>query len=285
MTSRWYILTLPAIKYVFAPSACAQSVTYMRGQLELSESGLLHWQFVLHLSSAQRSSAVRRMFPSAHVEATRSSAACSYVWKEETYVDGSRFEVGEAPVHRNRKTDWDLVWTQAKAGDIVSIPADIRIRCYSTLRRIQKDFMVPSACQRTVNVYWGVTGSGKSHRAWSEAGLDAFPKDPNTKFWDGYNGHPHVVIDEFRGSIGISHILRWFDRYPVVVEVKGGAVCFTSRTLWITSNLPPESWYPDLDAETTQALLRRLTIRHFDTAFVPGVSDIEDGSSGIESTN
>ena len=272
MTSRWYILTLPYNKYVFAPSSNPDGVTYMRGQLELSESGLLHWQFVLHLASPQRSGFVRRLYPSAHVEATRSSAACTYVWKEDTRVDGSQFEVGEAPVHRNRKADWDLIWTQAKAGEITSIPADIRIRCYSTLRRIQKDYMVPAANQRLVTVYWGVTGSGKSHRAWQEAGIDAFPKDPNTKFWDGYNSQENVVIDEFRGSIGISHVLRWFDRYPVVVEVKGGAVCFTARKIWITSNLPPESWYPDLDLETTQALLRRLTIVHFDSAFVPGES-------------
>lgn len=34
---------------------------------------------------------------------------------------------------------------------------------------------------REVHCFWGTTGSGKSFRAWAEAGLDAYPKDPRTK--------------------------------------------------------------------------------------------------------
>lgn len=126
--------------------------------------------------------------------------------------------------------------------------------------------------ERTIHVFWGKTGSGKSRRAWEEAGkktrlltsgLDAYPKDPNTKFWDGYRGHSRVVIDEFRGSISISHILRWFDRYPVIVEIKGSATVFSASTIWITSNISPECWYPEIDEETKQALLRRLNITEF----------------------
>jgi len=112
-------------------------------------------------------------------------------------------------------------------------------------------------------VYWGRTGTGKSRRAWDEAGLDAYPKDPRTKFWCGYREHENVVIDEFRGGIDISHLLRWFDRYPVVVELKGGATCLKAKTIWITSNIHPNDWYPELDDETKSALMRRLNITHF----------------------
>lgn len=260
MTSKWYILTLPARQYVFAPFTLPSKVDYIKGQLELSESGLLHWQFVLHCTNSLRSAAIRKMFPSAHVEATRSAAAVEYVWKEDTHIAGSRFELGQVPMSRSQKKDWDNIWNQAKAGDLQSIPADVRIRCYSTLRRIEKDFMVPRAIERQVYVFYGPTGTGKSRRAWDEATFEAYPKDPNTKFWDGYNQQPNVVIDEFRGAISISHVLRWFDRYPVVVEIKGGAVCFTSRKIWITSNLHPDQWYPDLDNATKEALMRRLEI-------------------------
>lgn len=124
--------------------------------------------------------------------------------------------------------------------------------------------MAPVAVERTVHVFWGGTGLGKSRRAWDEAGLDAYPKDPRTKFWDGYRGQHHVVIDEFRGGIDVAHLLRWFDRYPVVVEVKGAATVLKATTIWVTSNLDPRSWYPDLDDETRNALLRRLTITHFE---------------------
>ena len=38
-----------------------------------------------------------------------------------------------------------------------------------------------------VKVFWGDTGSGKSHTAWEEAGVAAYSKDPTTKWWDGYS--------------------------------------------------------------------------------------------------
>jgi hypothetical protein len=117
--------------------------------------------------------------------------------------------------------------------------------------------------ERTCYVYWGATGVGKSRRAWEEAGLEAYPKDPNSKFWCGYQGHKHVVIDEFRGSISISHMLRWLDRYPTIVEIKGSSTVLLAQKLWITSNVPPRQWYPDADEETVNALLRRLEVTHF----------------------
>lgn len=84
-----------------------------------------------------------------------------------------------------------------------------------------------------------------------------------TKWWCGYLGNEHVVIDEFRGVIDVAHLLRWLDRYPVLVEIKGSSVVLKAKTIWITSNLDPRLWYPDIDQETLDALLRRLNITHF----------------------
>jgi len=112
-------------------------------------------------------------------------------------------------------------------------------------------------------VFWGRTGTGKSYRAWHEAGLDAYVKDPRTKWWCSYKGQENVVLDEFRGAIDVSHLLRWLDCYPVLVEIKGGSRPLLARKIWITSNLDPRLWYSDLDQETLDALLRRLNITHF----------------------
>lgn len=145
----------------------------------------------------------------------------------------------------------------------IVIPPDILIRCYNQLRRIEQDYLVPSPVEREVVCYWGRTGSGKSRRAWEEAGLSAYPKDPLTKFWCGYRSHQFVVIDEYRGGISIGHLLRWLDRYPVIIENKGGATCLVATKIWITSNIPPQDWYPELDEETKAALRRRMTVTHF----------------------
>lgn len=268
MASKFYILTLPADKYVFAPTNLPDGVAYLKGQLEMSNgTNLLHWQFILCLTARRRSSFVRTLFPGAHVEVTRSAAANEYVWKDDTAVPDTRFELGELPMRRNNKTDWDAVWDKAIAGKILEIPADVRVRSYSTLRRIEKDHMAPVSVERRCFVYWGRTGSGKSHQAWSQATLSAYPKDPNSKFWDGYAGQSNVVIDEFRGAISISHLLRWLDKYPCIVENKGGSVCLAASTIWITSNIPPKDWYPGLDEETQRALLRRMQVTHFEVPF------------------
>jgi len=145
----------------------------------------------------------------------------------------------------------------------MAIPAHARITSYSALRSIRADHDKPIGMERTCHVFWGSTGTGKSRRAWDEAGVESYCKDPRTKFWCGYSAEKHVVIDEFRGGIDIAHLLRWLDRYPVRVEIKGSSRPLCATTIWITSNLDPRSWYPDIDCETRDALLRRLTITHF----------------------
>jgi len=142
----------------------------MRGQLERGEGGLLHWQFVVYLTSRRRALFVRQMFPGSHVETTRSSAAREYVWKEDTRVDGTQLEAGRVAMQRNSVKDWEAIYDYSPSGQIQEIPADVRVRSYTTLRRIEKDFMVAPALEREVRVFYGRTGTGKSRRAWYEAG-------------------------------------------------------------------------------------------------------------------
>lgn len=258
----FWILTLSCALSDVAPTL-RPNISWIRGQREIGEGGFEHWQFVLGLSSKGSIRTIQGLFPGAHAELTRSDAALSYVWKDDTAVPGTRFELGAKPICRNSKTDWDTVWNFATEGQLLSIPASIRVQNYRTLRNIASDHQIPVAVERTVHVYYGATGTGKSRRAWDEAGILAYPKDPRTKFWCGYHGQLHVVIDEFRGGIDISHLLRWLDRYPVIVEVKGSSVCLTATHIWITSNISPREWYPLVDEGTYDALARRLNVVEF----------------------
>jgi len=261
--ARYWLLTIPFED--FTPYI-HPDWSWIRGQLEVgSERGYLHWQVFVAFKAKVTLSRIKFFFGDrCHGEASLSKAAEDYVWKEETAVAGTRFDLGKKPMDRGSSKDWDLIVQRARDGDFSGIPGDVLVRCYGNLKKIHVDSLKPLADEKTVHVYWGRTGSGKSRRAWDEASFDAFPKDPCTKFWDGYTGQSNVVIDEFRGSIGISHLLRWLDRYPTIVEVKGSSVCFQAKTIWITSNLSPEEWYPDLDNDTKAALRRRFTsIVHF----------------------
>lgn len=241
------------------PVLAIQTRTRLHEQPELSE-GYLHWQIVVAFKAKQRLRTVRNTFGPWHAEPTRSQLAEEYVWKDATSIAGTRFELGKKSFKRNCTQDWETIREAAKRGELDNIQADLYVRHYGNLRRINQDNLTPVAMEREVYVYWGATGVGKSRRAWNEAGIDAYPKDPRSKFWDGYRGQQFVVIDEFRGDIDIGHILRWFDRYPVIVEVKGSSVVLKATKIWITSNLNPLYWYPTLDEATREALMRRLTI-------------------------
>lgn len=266
MQARYWLLTIPHADFV--PFLHA-NVQYIKGQVERgANTGYLHWQLLVAFKRAVRLAAVKSNFgDSCHAEPSKSSAANEYVWKDDTAVNGTRFELGSLAFKRACSTDWSTVVDHAKSGSFDSIPPDIVVRYYGNLRRIASDHSAPLAIERQAICYWGRSGAGKSRRAWDEAGLEAYPKDPRTKFWDGYRGQTHVVVDEFRGGIDISHLLRWLDRYPCLVEIKGSSTVLKATKIWFTSNIPPEEWYPDLDQETVAALRRRLNITHFNYFF------------------
>jgi len=142
----------------------------------------------------------------------------------------------------------------------MAIPPRIRLTSFQTISMVHAALCRPLPMVRTAVVYWGPSGTGKSRRAWEEAGWDAYSQNPRSKFCDGYNGEKHVVIDEFRGGIDVAHILRWTDRYPVRVDVKGSAMPWCAERIWFTSNLHPLMWYPGLDSDTYAALERRMEI-------------------------
>jgi len=257
--STWWFHTIPHHGFVpYLPPGCR----YIKGQLERGADGFLHWQLVSCWFKKKSLAAVRKSLGTFHAEILRSEGGKSYVWKEETRVDGTQFELGSVPISAV-EINWEDIRAAARAGNFEDINASVYVRNYSSLRRIAQDNLQPHAMERIVAVFWGRTGTGKSRDAWQAAGLEAYPKDPLTRFWDGYRSNGHVVIDEFRGGLPIESVLRWFDRYPVNVETKGSSTVLCASHIWITSNLHPRDWYPSLDADTLDALLRRLVITHY----------------------
>jgi len=291
---KYWLLTIPHANFTpYLPPQCV----YIKGQLELgsgkhkdsneqscssttniptrlllehepgnlateadNNAGYLHWQIVACFARKIRLRGVRECFGPFHAEPSRSKAANDYVFKQDTQVVGTQFELGQLPMQRSSSRDWELVRRGAIQGNYNEIPPDIFIRYYGNLRRITQDNLQPMPQLRTITCYWGPTGVGKSRRVWHEAGPQAYPKDPRTKFWDGYRGQENVIMDEFRGTIDISHMLRWLDRYPCLLEVKGSSQVLRGKHIWITSNLHPEQWYPGLDELTKAALLRRIDV-------------------------
>lgn len=182
----------------------SKNIIYAKGQYEKGEeTGAKHWQFVICFKNkVRRRTVVAAIGHGVHVELSNSPAANEYVHKDETSL-GCRFEYGSLPKRTSSKADWEDIWKSAKEGQIEKLPANIRVLHYTSIRRIAMDHMKPEACEKECQVYFGPTGLGKSRLAWQEAGFDAYPKAPTTKFWDGYQGQENVVIDEFFGQIEV----------------------------------------------------------------------------------
>lgn len=114
---------------------------------------------------------------------------------------------------------------------------------------------------KEVFVYFGPTGTNKTrtaHEAYPDAHIQG---NELGKWFDGYDGHSEVILDEYRGQLTFGFLLRLLDRYPMKVEVKGGVEEFVADTIIITCPEHPSTWYKTLDQRDGKMdqLRRRIT--------------------------
>lgn len=100
----------------------------------------------------------------------------------------------------------------------------------------------PRQWETEVHVLFGPTGTGKSK--WC---MDNYPDaywKQRSKWWDGYFKHETVILDEYYAWLPFDLLLRMCDRYPLLVESKGGQIQFVPKTIVFTTNRLPDEWYP-----------------------------------------
>ncbi len=106
---------------------------------------------------------------------------------------------------------------------------------------------------------FGAPGVGKSH--WAAAEFpDAFYKEPDNKWWDEYCSEKVVILDEFVGSVKLSLLLRWVDKYKCKAESKGSMLRLFNDTTVVLSNLAPWELYPNVAEIRRRALYRRFKV-------------------------
>jgi hypothetical protein len=110
---------------------------------------------------------------------------------------------------------------------------------------------------------WGTSGVGKTREIWDTHDINEVFTPVSYKWWEGYDGHKVVLIDELRGDwCTFGQLLKITDRYPFRVETKGGSRQMLASEIWITSCKPPELLYnPNhFDSnERVDQLTRRIT--------------------------
>lgn len=136
--------------------------------------------------------------------------------------------------------------------------------------------------QTELEIYFGDAGTGKSRKAHEENpdAYDLLIPNSDTIWFDGYNGHDTVIIDDFYGNMPISMLLKLADRYAYRVPVKGGSTNFCPKKIIITSNVHPALWYKNIDVKLKEAFARRITkITEFKNEFLnPDISVITNAN-------
>jgi len=235
--------------------------TYMVWQREKSpETGTLHLQGYVVLPRKATMAGVKKWLDDAtcHLEPARGTDAqaadyCKKAESRDVSPNSGPFEEGDMPAGKaGTRNDLLAVKKAIDGGSTSKEVADTHfgtwIRYYRGFSAYRQLSAIPRSRQTECAVYWGPAGSGKT-RAASEFDSPEhtfwLPRPSgSTVWWDNYTGQRTVVIDEFYGWIRRDTCQRLVDRTPLRVEVKGGSINFTARTVIFTSNSPPEDWWP-----------------------------------------
>lgn len=256
------------------------SVTYLLYGLEISpNTGTPHVQGYFETAKKITIGSVKRFCPRAHIEICQKPDVeyqKGYCWKlsghpshnqltpnEVTYEEGTAMRQGQ-------RNDLNAIGEQIVAGVLPQAIAEENPGMYAryhrglhALRAAVIDRPRDPATPKNVIVYFGPTGTGKTRSAREqciEQYGSVFLWDPTLYPWfDGYDNHRGVVIDEFRGQLPFSVILRLLDRYEMTVQVKGGMRQFVADTIYITSPKHPDEWYKDDGSDKVNQLKRRIT--------------------------
>lgn len=233
------------------------TATYLVYGKEVGESGTRHLQGYLYYSKKASFTKVKKFLPRAHIEVQKGSCqqAIAYCKKDGDYV-----EIGEPP-SQGKRTDLDAVKEKLKKNEVVQM-RDIVLsaKSYQSVRMaetILKYHEIKRDWKPYVRWFWGATGTGKTREAHKILGADCYTAMETNKWWEGYDAHENVIIDDMRGDFAKFHVLlRLLDRYEYRLEIKGGSRQFLARNIIITSCHHPNDMFDT--REDIGQLLRRI---------------------------
>jgi len=213
----------------------------------------------------------KKLIPRAHFEAMKGTQAQAIAYCEK---DGDFTERGDRPktpqdIGQDEKARWSDIRKLAEAGDFVALAEKYPKESILYDKNLERVYLkrpkdLSPLDHEVVPHHWfyGAPGTGKSLGA-RNAEPDAYIKNPNNRWWDGYDGQEAVIIDDFdkyQVAQG-GDMKRWLDIYSFQAETKGSQTLIRPKRIIVTSNYhPSEIWE---DPVTLAAIERRCIVKHF----------------------
>lgn len=280
-------LYLPIVYFIFQIEKCP---TTQR----------IHGQGYFRCSQPVRLAALKREFGNGvHFEACKGKEGqnIEYCTKLDSRImppveHGERAQPG-------KRNDLSIARELVKSGaSMRDICFNEQISSYQALRGAQLiSAYVPLSARVKPKIVWlhGSTGSGKTFYVYNKAlaaGEELWTCSTNLNWFDGYDRHKYVLIDDFRAShCSFSLLLRILDRYPMRLPIKGGFTPWCPERIWVTCPYHPKDTYVKAfarDPEDVNQLLRRIdkiklfgkeVVRNFGDT-VPGFVDVSSFGDG-----
>lgn len=260
--SRDYCFTLNNYTESEYQSVICIDAKYIVVGKEKGESGTEHLQGYVYWENARSFNAVKKLIPRAHLEKTKGTPqqASDYCKKE-----GNYYESGELPMKQGQRTDIDevreILKDTGKMKEVVAVAKSYQ--AVKMAEMILKYDEQPRNWKPEVLWFYGPTGTGKTKTAYEILGEDCYTCLSTGRWFDGYDSHDNVLIDDMRKDFMKFHeLLRLLDRYAMRIETKGGTRQFRAKKIIITSAYHPEVLYNT--REDTGQLIRRIDeIREF----------------------
>ncbi len=249
------------------------SMQYLVYQEEIGESGTYHFQGYCEFKEQTRLAAVKAVLggDSVHIERRRGTAqqAIAYCKDEAKRVPHTQPYEDGTPNQQGKRLDLegfkDEVMGGAKLRDVLDEHFGIIARYpkfYQTLTLLHRPVRTT---ELEVSLFIGDTGLGKTRTVMDQYGADtSFYRTPfnnGTMWFDGYDGHTAVLLDDFAGAsshVTLCTLLQLLDRYPLLVPTKGGHTWFMPDKIFVTTNVYPKDWYKwENRGEQYKALARR----------------------------
>ena len=223
--------------------------------LEIGEqSQTPHLQGYVYFKNPISFSSMKKKLLTAHIESAKASPADNLRYcAKENYAK----VYGDIP-NQGKRTDIELIKEMVKCGQTVLDVIEIATS-YQSIKTAEVLLKyLEKARDFKPYVVWchGPTGSGKTKYSMDQC-INPYIT-MNNRWWDGYDAHAYVIIDDLRSdSYRFDYLLRLLDRYPMKIEIKGGTRQFLARHIYITCPQHPEALFGDLNENLNQ-LYRRI---------------------------